>query len=216
VVTFGSVKEKEFKLIEQGEYVLTLNELEESTGQWGDRMIWKFLVAPKEDPTGYMCKDNGDEYTLWAFTDADIVIGSMGHEFAQTLTGRKLEKDDEPPSEDDLIGKRLIAYVTHETPARGKSAGKKREAIVAGSIKPFKGPGKKIAPNAPARPDPTAEDTARAEAQTRVESLIGRAVKLGTPRHLEYMAIDLETADREQLLMLAATIQEEVMAALDA
>lgn len=215
MVTFGSVKEREYTLLEQGEYVLTLNELEESTGQWGDRMIWKFLVAPKEDYSAYICKQNGDEYVLWAFTDQDIILGSMAHEFAQTLSGRKLEKDDEPPSEDELIGKRLIAYVTHETPTRGKNAGKKREAIVAGSIKPFKGPAKKVAPNA-ARTEPAAEDTARAEAQARCESLIGRAVKLGTPKHLEYMAIDLATADREQLLMLAATIQEEVMAALDA
>ncbi len=214
MVTFGSVKEKEYMLLEQDEYVLTLHELEESEGQWGDRMIWKFLVAPKEDYSAYICKANGDEYELWAFTDRDITLGSMAHEFAQVLSGRKLEKDDQPPDEDDLIGKRCLAYVTHETPTRGKSAGKKREAIVAGSIKPFKGPAKTVARNvAPTKP--SQQDVDHAEWVEKAGRLIGKCVKLETPNHAAYVALDLEDSDADQLQQLCVTLQNEISAALD-
>lgn len=215
MVTFGAVKEREYTLLEQGEYVLTLSELEESEGQWGDRMIWKFLVAPKDDFASYIAKANGDEYLLWSFTDCDIILGSMAHEFAQTLSGRKLDKDDAPPDEDELLGKRLIAYITHETPTRGKNAGKKREAIVAGSIKPFKGPSKKVAANV-VRPDPTMDEATRAELVTKLERAIGRAVKMETPNHAAYVALDLSEGDNDQLEQLIATVTAEVQDALDA
>ena len=129
MVAFGSVREKELFLLPVGEYVLTLSELDEAEGNWGTRVVFKFLAAPLDDYSAYICKPNGEEHTLWAFTDQDIVLGSLAHEFVEALTGRKFSKDSDPPDEDDLLGKRLIAYVGHEIPTRGKSAGKKRETI---------------------------------------------------------------------------------------
>jgi hypothetical protein len=216
MVTFGSVKEREFTLIEQGEYILTLNELDESTGQYGDRLIWKFLVSLKEDPTGYICRTDGNEKTVWTFTDVDIILGSLQHELVEKLTGRPFVKDSEPPSEDDLLGRRVIGYITHHTPKQGKNAGKKQEQIVAGSIKAFKGPqpNKVIAPNV-SRPAPTEEQEERAELITRIEKQIGKAVTLNTPHHVEYVALDLNTHDDNELLMLLNTIKAEVAAALD-
>lgn len=213
MVSFGSVKEKTYELIEQGEYVFTLHEIGESQGQWGDRLVWKWLVAPTSDYAAYICNKNGDERTVWVFTDVDIVLGSIQHKVIETLTGKTFGKDSSPPDEDDLIGKRLVAYLTHETPTRGKNAGTAREAIVAGSIKPFKGPGKTVAKNG-TRPEPTAEQEAHAEVKAEVEKLIGRAVKLGTPNHLDYIAIDLESADVTELQMVRNTIQAEVAKAL--
>lgn len=151
VITLGSVREREYTLLEPGEYALTLSELDESEGQYGERLIWKFLVSPTSDPTAYLCKTNGDEYSLWAFTDVDIVIGSLAHEFAQTLSGRALGKGDEPPTEHDLLGKRCVAYITHYTPKTGKNAGRKQEKIVEGSVKPYR-----AAPTRAARPAPVA------------------------------------------------------------
>jgi hypothetical protein len=215
VVTFGSVKEKTFELIEQGEYVLTLSELEMTEGQWGERMIWKFLVAPKEDFAAYISNANGDERTVWAFTDVDIILGSLAHEFVEKMTGKTFGQDADPPDEDDLLGKRVLAYITHETPTRGKAAGKKREQIVAGSIKPFKGPAKKVAPNV-TRPEPTEDAAERAELVSRLEKFIGRAVKMETPNHASYVALDLSEGDNDQLRQLIATVQAEVQDALDA
>jgi hypothetical protein len=219
MVTFGAVKEREYTLIEQGEYVLTLSELDESEGNWGSRLVWKFMVAPPADPTAYICNANGDERTVWAFTDLEIIVGSLGHEFVEKLTGKTFTKGTEPPDEDDLLGRRVLGYVTHHTPTKGKNAGKKQEQIVAGSIKVFKGP----QPNAVKRLDPKAAapaasdaDKVRAEAIERVGKLIGKAVTLGTPRHLDFVAIDLDAADLDDLQMLANTIKEEVQAALDA
>jgi hypothetical protein len=215
MVSFGAVKEKEFFLLDVGEYILTLSELDEAEGQWGTRMVFKWLVAPKDDFAAYIAKPNGDEHVLWTFTDQDIILGSIQHEFIEALTGRKYSKDDAPPDEDDLLGKRLIAFITHETPTRGKNAGKKREAIVAGSIKPFKGPSKKIAPNVvPA--DPTYEQITRDELVAKLEKAIGRAVKMETPNHKAYVALNLSEGDNDQLEQLIATVQAEVQDALDA
>ena len=219
MVTFGSVKEREYTLIEQGEYVLTLSEIDESEGNWGTRLVWKFLVADKADPTAYICNQNGDERTVWAFTDPDILLGSLQHEFMEKLTGKTFGMGDDLPDEDDLLGRRVLGYITHHTPAKGKNAGKKQEQIVAGSIKPFKGPQpnavRRLDPKA-ATPEPTADEQAHATAKAKVESLIGRSVKLGTPHHLDYVAVDLDTASTDDLLLLASTISDEVMAALDA
>jgi hypothetical protein len=144
MVTFGAVREKTFTLLEPGEYCLTLSELDVVDGQWGQRMVWKFLVSPTDDYANYIANDNGDERMLWAFTDIDIILGSIAHEFVEKMTGKKFGQDTEPPDEDDLLGKRVVGYIRHVTPTTGKSAGKKREEIVAGTIKPFKGPHKKV------------------------------------------------------------------------
>ena len=219
MVTFGAVKEREFVLIEQGEYVLTLSELEESVGQFGDRLIWKFLVAPREDPTAYICTASGNEKTVWAFTDQDIIVGALGHEFVEKLTGQTFTKETPPPDEDDLLGRRVIGYITHHTPTKGKNAGKKQEQIVAGSIKVFKGP----QPNAVKRFDPKAaapavseDEQNRAKLIAEAERQIGKSVKLGTPSHLEFIAIDLQDASDDALHALIRDAKEEVQTALDA
>lgn len=209
MVTFGGVKEKTFQLIEQGEYVLTLSELEESEGQWGDRMVWKFLVAPKEDFAAYICNANGDERTLWAFTDRDIILGSLGHEFVENLTRRKFSEDSDPPDEDDLLGKRILAYVTHETPTRGKAAGKKREAIVAGSIKPFVGPSKKVwtgkADDVP--------DVDRAALIEETKKQIRKAAILDLEPAERWAVLDLDAMTDKELVDGLQTIKDAIAAA---
>lgn len=209
MVTFGGVKEKTFQLIEQGEYVLTLSELEESEGQWGDRMVWKFLVAPKEDFSAYICNANGDERTLWAFTDRDIILGSLGHEFVENLTRRKFSEDNDPPDEDDLLGKRIVAYVTHETPTRGKQAGKKREAIVAGSIKPFVGPAKKVWTGKPDEKPDIDRDTLIVETKKQIR----KATVLDLEPAAAWAALDLDAMTDQELFDGLQTIKDAIAAA---
>lgn len=217
MVTIGAVKEREFTLIEPGEYVLTLSDLEESEGKFGDRLVWKFLVAPISDPTNYIAKENGDEKTVWVFTDPDIILGSMIHELVEKLTGRKFEKDDDPPSEEELLSRRVIGYITHYTPKQGKNAGKKQEQVVAGSIKPFKGPqpNKVVAPNAPTRPKPSAADEARTELVAKVERIVGKAVRLETPSHMSWACLDYAELADDALEMILRDAQAEVNTALD-
>lgn len=218
MVTFGSVKEKTFELIEPGEYVLTLNDLEESEGQFGDRLIWKFLIAPVSDPTNYINKrkdGSGDAKDIWAFTDPDIIIGSLMHEFVEKLTGRTFDKNSAPPTEDELLGRRIIAYITHYVPKKGKNAGNKQEQIVAGSVKAFKGPQPNKVILAPAAA-PVAAPASRDELVKRVEKLQGKAVALETENHLAYIAVDLTSVDEDYLTTLANEIEAEVKAAVAA
>jgi hypothetical protein len=219
MVTFGAVKEREFSLIEAGEYCLTLNELEESSGQFGDRMIWKFLVAPVSDPTNYINKrkdGTGDEKDVWVFTDPDIILGSIQHEFVEKLTERPFAKGSEPPDEDDLIGHRIIGYITHYVPKKGKNAGTKQEQVVAGSIKPFKGPSKTVA--RAVEPDPNAAssqngDVERAELVEETRKQIRKATILDLEHAEAWAAIDLEGLTHQELRDGLQTIKEAIAAA---
>lgn len=213
---FGAVKERTYELIEPGEYVFTLNDIEYSPdGQFGETLIWKWLVALPTSPTDYMCNANGNERVIFQYTDVDLIIGSKQHVWAQLLLGRSLEKDAAPPDEQELIGRRMVAYLGHHTPKRGKNAGRPKEAITDGTAKPFRGP----QPNrpiqyAPAQPAAPADNGARTALVEKVERLIGKAVKLETPMHADYVKIDLNEADESQLQMLANSIQEEIAEAL--
>lgn len=215
---FGAVKERTYELVETGEYVFTLNDIEYSAaGQYGEALIWKWLVAPTSAPTDYICTPSGKEKEIWQYTDVDLNIGSKQHAWAQLLLGRTLEKGAAPPDEQDLIGRRMVAYLTHYVPKKGKNAGNPREQIVDGSAKPFRGP----QPNrpiqyAPAQETAPADTGARAALVEKVERLIGKAVKLETRMHADYVKLDLNEADETQLQMLANSIQEEITEALAA
>jgi hypothetical protein len=223
VATFGGVKEREFTLIEQGEYVLTLFELEESEGRFGERMVWKFLVAPREDPTNYIARDDGQEKTVWVFTDRDIILGSFCQELVEILSGRKFEKDGEPPHEEELLSKRCIGYITHETPTRGKNAGKKREKIVEGSLKPFRLPTDKPRHNAPkptqVSADPDIADVDRALVVTKLQKQVAKLTKLnaeaGAAAQAGLDASDLDTAPLADLERLLTDVTNAVTSALD-
>lgn len=167
MVAFGAVQKRTYALIETGEYVWTLQDVGEISGDYGDRMQWDFLVALKEDPTGYICNANGNERVLRFFTDQEITLGSRQHEWIQALTGKSYGVDADLPDGDELLSKRMIAYLTHYTPKKGKNAGVPKEDIVAGSAKPFKLPTAKTNGPAlanrsvPAEPDvPDADRTA--------------------------------------------------------
>jgi hypothetical protein len=219
VVVFGKIADKrEYALMVQGEYCLTLTELEEVDGQYGDRIVWKFLVSPLTHPYDYICRDDGQEKSVWGFTDPDIIIGSLAHQFAEALTGRALTKDTPPPDEEELIGKKLVAYIGHETPKTGKSAGVKREAIMAGTIKPFKEP---KAQNGTAAPPATELDEGDRELvvaalRKRVARLTKLDASAGKDARAALDASDLDTAPLADLERLSDQVAESITAALDA
>lgn len=174
MVAFGTVQKRQFKLIETGEYVFTLNDVGEITGDYGDRMQWDFLVATKENPTEYIARDDGKERVLRFFTDTEITLGSRQHEWVQALAARSFGEGDNLPDGNDLLSKRMVGYLNHYTPKKGKNAGVAREDIVAGSAKPFRlggGATNGAAPKPAA--EPPAEDTA--ELITEIKKQIRRA-----------------------------------------
>jgi hypothetical protein len=209
---------KDYPLVETGEYVATLLDLTyEAGGTYGDSLLWKWLLAPTATPTEYLARDDGNEKTFHEYTSPDVIVGSKSHEWIAALTGQVLAEGDEPPDAEDLIGKRMRVYLTHQAPKQGPNVGKLRERFVQGSAKPFTlVPSKTVARNAPARPEPAADEAERADLIARLEKLMGRAVKMETPNHKEFIALDLSEADTDQLRQLIATVQAEVQDALDA
>lgn len=224
--SFGAVKERTYTLMETGEYAFTLNDLEFSAdGPYGDSLTWKFLIAPVSDPTSYFSRDDGMEKELFQYTDADIILGSRQHEWLQALTGRQFADGDDPPEDDEVIGKRMIAYLGHYTPKKGKNAGKPREKIFESSAKLLrniapKAVAKNVVPDRTPAPDQvtanaTAEEIERATIVVQLQKLIGRAVKLDTPNHKAYVSLDLNDGSVDQLRDCCAALEAEIADALD-
>ncbi len=208
---------KQFPLLATGEYVATLNDLTlETEGQYGDSLLWKWLLSDKDDPTNYIARDDGMERVFHEYTNVDIVIGSKPHEWIASLTGIVLGEGDEAPDSDDLLGKRMLVYIAHQAPKTGPNAGKLKERLVAGSSKPFNlVPPKRVAtPRPTAQAAPPAQD--RAAIVTRFEKLVGKSVMLETTYHADYVAIDIEATDDATLLTLIDQIDAEVKAAVAA
>jgi hypothetical protein len=209
---------KEYPLIPTGEYVVTLNDLTyETGGTYGDSLLWKWLIAEVSTPTDYLARDDGNEKVHHEYTNPDIIVGSKSHEWIAALSGIVLGEGDEPPDSDDLIGKRMKVYITHLAPKKGPNAGKLRERFVDGSAKPFNlVPPKRVAHPQAERPAAAPVEQDRAALRKRVDKLIGKAVMLDTPHHLDYVAVDLDNTSDDDLTMLANTIEAEVKAAVEA
>lgn len=220
--SLGAVRERTFELIEQGEYVFTLNDLQfSSDGKYGDSLKWVWLIAPKDAPTDYMTNANGMEKTLHQYTDADIVVGSRQHEWAQVLSGRELNDGDEPPEDEELTGKRMVGYLTHYKPKQGPNAGKAREKIVEGSCKAFRLPGQKARPASVAQvsADPSDDDVDRALLVSKLQKQVTKLKRLneeaGVAAEKAMNESDLGTASLKDIEDLLNTITQAVNQALD-
>jgi hypothetical protein len=214
MVAFGTVQKRQYKLIETGEYVFTLNDVGEISGDYGDRMQWDFLVAEKDTPTEYFARDDGKERVLRFFTDTEITLGSRQHEWIQSLAGRSFAENDDLPDGEDLLGKRMVGYLTHYTPKKGKNAGVAREDIVAGSAKSFSPSSKKSNDTAKPPAASVADDDQRAALIADIRKQIKRAVlaDVDTGTIELWKEIDLDTLDmgelQDGLASMKATIQE--------
>jgi hypothetical protein len=201
VVAFGQVTKQQYKLIETGEYVFTLNDVGEISGDYGDRMQWDFLVAPKDAPTEYMARDDGRERVLRFFTDTDITLGSRQHQWIQALAGRSFTEGDDLPDGSDIVGKRMVAYLTHYTPKKGKNAGVAKEDIVAGSAKPFALPRGKS--NGTAKPTTAPSvfesDDERAALIAEMKKQIRRAAILDIGPAADWAEVNIEAMTVDEL-----------------
>jgi hypothetical protein len=185
VVAFGQVTKQQYKLIETGEYVFTLNDVGEISGDYGDRMQWDFLVAPKDAPTEYMARDDG----------------SRQHQWIQALAGRSFTEGDDLPDGSDIVGKRMVAYLTHYTPKKGKNAGVAKEDIVAGSAKPFALPRGKS--NGTAKPTTAPSvfesDDERAALIAEMKKQIRRAAILDIGPAADWAEVNIEAMTVDEL-----------------
>jgi hypothetical protein len=216
MVSFGQVKKKQYELIETGEYVFTLNDIGEISGDYGDRMQWDFLIADKTAPTEYFARDDGKERILRFFTDTDITLGSRQHEWIQALAGRTFSEGDDLPEGADLLGKRMVGYLTHYTPKKGKNAGVAREDIVAGSVKAFalrKANGGTKAAAPPKDDDDGDDDDDKAALIAEIKKQIRRAVILDIEPAAAWADVNVETMTlnelKDGLKLIKETIETE-------
>jgi hypothetical protein len=199
MVAFGQVTKQQYKLIETGEYVFTLNDVGEISGDYGDRMQWDFLVAEKDTPTEYFARDDGRERVLRFFTDTDITLGSRQHQWIQALAGRTFGEGDELPDGGDILGKRMVAYLTHYTPKKGKNAGVAKEDIVAGSAKPFALPKSRTNGGAKAPAPAPESDDGKAALIAEIRKQIRRAAVLDIDAAASWGEVNLDLMTVEEL-----------------
>lgn len=210
MVSFGQVKKKQYALIETGEYVFTLNDLGEISGDYGDRMQWDFLIADKATPTEYIARDDGKERVLHFFTDPDVTLGSRQHEWIQALTGRAFSENDDLPDGSDLLGKRMVGYLTHYTPKKGKNAGVAREDIVAGSVKAFSLSGRRS--NGGAKAPPSSEESGddKATLIAEIKKQIRRAAILDIDSAAAWGEVNLDEMTVQELADGLDTIKRAI------
>ncbi len=215
MVSFGQMKKKQFELIETGEYVFTLNDVGEITGDYGDRMQWDFLIAEKETPTEYFARNDGSPRVLRFWTDTDIILGSKQHQWMQALAGRPFGEGDELPDGDELLSKRMLAYLTHYTPKKGKNQGVPKEDIVMGSAKPFSLGGRKNGASKPAVAPPKADrDELIADIRKQIKRAIVADVDAGTIE--TWQAINLDEMSDEDLSAGRQEIKDAIQGAVAA
>lgn len=210
MVSFGPVTKKQFKLIPTGEYVFVLDDVGTTEGDYGERMVWDFFVAEKESPTDYLTKDDGSVHTLKFWTDVEVTLGSRQLEWISALTGRTFGEDDELPDGGELLSKRMLAYLTHYTPKRGKNKGIAREDIVMGSAKPFALPRSKS--NGAAKPSapPAESDDDKAALIAEIKKNIRRAAILDIDAAAAWSDVDLDRLSMTDLENGLASIKEAI------
>lgn len=217
-MSLGKVTKQTYALIPQDKYVFTLNDLEETTGEWGDALKWVWLISPTDAPNEYLVDSRGEDKTLWQFTNADITIGSRQHEWIQALIHRELGEDDDAPEIAELLGKRMTAFLTHYTPKKGKNAGQKIEKIAEGSALPWRGRQAGPAPLVEAEPSTTPTGAAasttpdRQELMAEIKKLLRRASIQDLPQVDEWAALDPAAMTVPQLEALKEEVDEALKA----
>jgi hypothetical protein len=210
-------KKKTYPLMATGEYAATLLDLTyETGGAYGDSLLWKWNMALPESPTDYICRDDGDEKIIYEYTSPDVILGSKPHEWIASLTGHMLEDGEDPPDADDLLGKRMLVYLTHQAPKQGPNVGVLKERFVQGSSKQLKGvPGRPTMRSNPPRAEQPVADDERTALIAKAERVAGKAIRLETPSHQQWKDLDFGFLADDALEMVIRDAQAEVNAALD-
>lgn len=120
----------QYELQPVGEYVWTLWDLLEETGQYGQQVKWVWLISPVSDPDAYVLRNpndpNSPEKEIWQYSKPSIAKGSRARIWTEALMGRELRTGEEP-DDSDLIRRRMLALLVHKANKNDPSI--KREAI---------------------------------------------------------------------------------------
>ena len=98
-----------------------LRELEETTGEWGPSIIWKFTVHDIDTGVSLIDNNSGSTWLFWQFTDDKMYSNkntgkkAKAREYTEALLGRELTDDEVNRMIDDgtfatsLIGRKGLA-----------------------------------------------------------------------------------------------------------
>jgi hypothetical protein len=218
----GAAKDKEqYELTPVGEYVWTLWDMTEETGQYGQQVKWVWLISPVSDPDHYIERNNGSEQEIWQFTKPSLAKGTRARIWAEALLGREL-KTGEEPDDTDLIRKRMVALLVHKANKNDPTI--RREAISEEiPPRPYR-PAQTAAPASRAAAQPVSAAASQEDVDTqlaasdamraRVKKLIRNAELDETPGHEGWAATDLSSLADADVEALGREIKEAMLAAV--
>lgn len=206
----------QFELTPVDEYVWTLWDLLEETGQYGQQVKWVWLISPLSEPDAYLMRSDGQqEKEIWQFTKPSIAKGSRARTWVEALMGREL-KTGEEPDDNDLIRKRMIATLVHKANKNDPTI--KREAISEElPCRPFRPTQAAPRPAAQATQSDVESELAASDAlRARVKKLIRNAELEELAGHETWAALNLSALADQDLKEIEAEIRTAMREAVAA
>jgi len=107
-------------LIEPGQYVLTLAEIEDAgVGQYGPSILWKWKMSTPSAPDSFTVDaDSGEPYLFYAYSSTKMTPKARARHWAEALLNREIQ-DGQKIDPSSLVGERMQALVIHETAEDG-------------------------------------------------------------------------------------------------
>lgn len=137
---------------------------------------------------------------LWQFTSIKMGPKSKARPIIEALLGRPLENR-EVPDPDKLIGRTMVAMVIHEKRDDGT------DKAVVSSCKPYADNG------TVSRPRPAPRASGQGGLLEQIKGAIRKAEVLGTPKHLDWIALDLDGMSDSDMYMTLEEINADIQAA---
>ena len=200
--------QSEIELPEPGRYVVKCVAIENAPDKgFGPGVKWVFhLIDPASGVTTQSVQ--GGDYELWQFTSVKMGPKARARPIIEALLGRPLELR-EVPDPRHLVGRSMLAMVIHEKRDDGSD-----KATVT-SCKPYTEAGAAaVSPTgavAPPRAAPRANGTGGL--RDMVTSAIRKAEILGTPKHLDWLALSLDGMSDSDLYQALEEINADIQAA---
>ena len=193
----------DIELPEPGRYIAKCVAIEDAPDKgFGAGVKWVFkLIDPGSGIT--IQSRNGGDYELWQFTSTKLGPKSKARPIIEALQGKPLANGEVPDSR-KLLGRSMVTLVIHEK----REDGSDKASVT--SCKPFS---EQAAGGAVAAPRTASSVNGSGGLLAQARQAVRKAEILGTPKHLDWLALDLDGMTDADLYQTIQEINEDIQAA---
>lgn len=207
---FEPATNTEGMILEPDNYVVTVKDFQDTEGQFGPQILWKFTVALASSPDVPIYNDEGSPYEFWDYTSTKTTPNAEARKWIRVLLGRDLEEG-ETPDLDSLIGKRMRTLIVKVDKQAGGFRNKinRQGTPVLVASRTANGAAK-LAPKAPATNSAAPSETSREELLSAYERGVKRAVALDVPGADVAAAVQPKDLEDDELVAAIATLSRGI------